>query len=53
MLFNLGVNFVLSAIKEAVKNPAKKEALRAKLLEVANAIIAVYGAESFGLKKAE
>lgn len=43
MLWSLGVTFVLSVLKEAVKNPEKKATIRAKMLEVATYIQNVFG----------
>ncbi len=43
MLWSLAVTFVLSALKESVKNPEKKAAIRSKMLEVAEWIQAVFG----------
>ena len=40
--FDLGISFVLSAIKAAIKNPERKEAYRKALLKVRNAIDALY-----------
>jgi hypothetical protein len=45
MLFSLAVTLVLAAVKEAFKNPLKRAELRTKLLEVRDAIDALYGAE--------
>jgi hypothetical protein len=45
LIFDLGVSFVLSAIKGAVKNSTKKKELKAALLKVATAIIALYPEE--------
>lgn len=45
MLVSLAISFVLSALKEAVKNPSKKASLRAKMLEIAEFIQIIYGAE--------
>ena len=43
MLWSLGVTFVLSVLKEAVKNPEKKATIRTKMLEVAAHIQNVFG----------
>jgi hypothetical protein len=44
LIFDLGVSFVLTAIKGAVKNSTKKKELKAALLK-ATAIIALYPEE--------
>ena len=43
MLWSLGATFVLSILKEAVKNPEKKAAIRSKMLEIAGYIQSVFG----------
>lgn len=43
MLWSLGATFVLSVLKEAVKNPEKKAAIRTKMLDVATYIQIVFG----------
>ncbi|HEX9005391.1 MAG TPA: hypothetical protein VGB07_36125 [Blastocatellia bacterium] len=43
MLWSLGATFVLSVLKEAVKNPDKKAAIRTKMLEIAAYIQNVFG----------
>lgn len=45
ILFDLGVSFVLSAIKEAFKNPQKKELLKKALLKIAFQIELLYPEE--------
>lgn len=45
MFISLAISFVLSALKEAVKNPDKKAALRTRMLEIAQWIQTVYGEE--------
>lgn len=42
LLFDLGISFVLSAIRAAIKNPDRKEAYKRALLKVRNAIDALY-----------
>lgn len=42
VLFDLGISFVLSAIRAAIKNPERKEVYRKALLKVRNAIDALY-----------
>jgi hypothetical protein len=42
MWFSMAVNFILSAIKEATKNPVRRAQLRTKLLEIRDAIDALY-----------
>lgn len=42
MWFSLAVHFVLVAIKEATKNPKKRAELRVRLMEIRNAIDALY-----------
>jgi hypothetical protein len=42
---NLAISVVLTAIKEAVKNPEKKEALKKALLKIKNAIEILYPEE--------
>lgn len=39
---SLAINVILTAIKEAVKNPEKKEALKKALLKVRNSIDVLY-----------
>lgn len=46
MLFNLAVSFILNALKVVVKNEAKKELYKEKLLVIANEIINVYGEDA-------
>ncbi len=43
MLWSLGATFVLSVLKEAIKNPEKKAAIRIKMLEIASYIQNVFG----------
>lgn len=43
MWFSLAVHFILAAIKEATKNPTKRAGLRSKLIEIRDAINALYG----------
>lgn len=43
MLWSLGATFVLSVLKEAVKNPEKKTAIRERMLEIAMYIQTVFG----------
>ena len=45
MWFALAVNFILSVIREAVRNPQKRAAVRLRLLEVRDAINSLYGVE--------
>lgn len=42
---NLAISVVLTAIKEAVKNPEKKEALKRALLKIKNGIELLYPEE--------
>jgi ABC-type uncharacterized transport system YnjBCD ATPase subunit len=42
---NLAISVILAAIKEAVKNEQRKEALKAALLKVRNAINLLYPEE--------
>lgn len=44
-IISLGINLVLSAIKEAVKNPKKAESLKKAFLKVRDAINALYPVE--------
>lgn len=46
MWFNLAVSVVLTALNEAFKNPAKKAALKDKMISIRNQIDAVYPRES-------
>jgi hypothetical protein len=41
-LLNMGITTVLTAIRQSVKNPAKKEQLKRALLKIRNAINALY-----------
>ena len=43
MLWSLGATFVLSVLKDAVKNPDKKAAIRTKMLELSQWIQNVFG----------
>lgn len=45
MLWNLGATFVLSVLREAVKNPEKKAAIRDRMLEIASLIQTVFGSD--------
>jgi hypothetical protein len=45
MLFSLAVTLILGAIKEAIKNKQKRADLRAKLMEIRDAVNALYGLE--------
>jgi flagellar basal body-associated protein FliL len=45
MWFSLAVNFIPSAIKEATKNKKKRAELRTRLMEVRDAIDALYAPE--------
>lgn len=42
VLISMGINLVLSAIKEAVKNPKKAENLKKALLKVRDSINILY-----------
>jgi hypothetical protein len=42
MRFSLAVHFILTAIKEATKDPKKRAGLRARLIEIRDAITALY-----------
>ena len=42
MWFALAVHLVLTAVKEATKNPKKRAELRARLIEIRDAITALY-----------
>jgi len=43
--FSMAVSIILTAVKEAVKNPAKKEELKKALLKIRDAISAAYPPE--------
>ena len=45
MLLNMGISFVLTAIKESVKNPEKKENLKKVFLKIYNAIGSLYAGD--------
>ncbi|HMV51014.1 MAG TPA: hypothetical protein PLD20_05740 [Blastocatellia bacterium] len=45
MLWSLATTFVLSALREAVKNPERKAAIRERMLEIANLINTVFGTD--------
>ena len=48
LFINMGISFVLTAIKDSVKNPKKKEELKKALLKIRNAINMLYaGDEDF------
>ena len=48
LLLNMGISFVLTAIKESFKNPAKKAELKKAMLKVRNQINLLYaGDEDF------
>lgn len=42
MFWNLGATFVLSVLKDAIKDPAKKQAIRSRMLEIASLIQTVF-----------
>lgn len=42
---NLGISAVLTGLQEAIKNPAKKEALKKAALKIAGQIQLIYGAD--------
>jgi len=46
MLLNMGISFVLTAIKESFKNPAKKEQLKRAMLKIRNQINALYAGDA-------
>ena len=46
LLVNMGISFVLTAIKESVKNEKKKADLKAAFLKIRNAIDALYPDEA-------
>jgi hypothetical protein len=43
MLLNFATTLLLSALNDAVKNPARKEQLRREMMRVRDAINTVYG----------
>jgi hypothetical protein len=45
-LLNIAIAIVLATIKEAFKNPEKKEAVKKALLKIKNNIELLYGEES-------
>lgn len=45
MLLNMGISFVLTAIKESVKNPEKKESLRKAFLKIYRSIGTLYAGD--------
>ncbi len=48
LLLNMGISFVLTAIKESFKNPLKKAELKKAMLKVRNQINLLYaGDEDF------
>jgi hypothetical protein len=46
MLIDMGISFVLSAIKESFKNPAKKAQLKKAMLKVRNQINLLYAGDA-------
>lgn len=49
LLLNMGISFVLTAIKESFKNPKKKEELKRAMLKIRNQINMLYaGDPDFG-----
>ena len=49
LLFDLGVSFILSAIKSAFKSEEKKEAVKKGLLKIRNQINLLYPEENGNL----
>lgn len=48
MFISMGISILLTALKDSVKNPKKKEELKRAMLKVRNAINALYaGDEDF------
>ena len=48
LLLNMGISFVLTAIKESFKNPTKKAELKKAMLKIRNQINLLYaGDEDF------
>lgn len=45
LLINMGISFVLSAIKESFKNPKKKEDLKRAMLKIRDQINLLYPEE--------
>lgn len=45
--FDLAVTIILSAVKDAVKNPEKKAVLRPAMLKVASMIVALWDDAAF------
>lgn len=43
MFLNLAITLILSALNDAVKNPARKEQLQREMMRVRDAITMVYG----------
>jgi hypothetical protein len=43
MFLSLALSIILSALKQSVKNPAKKEELRKAMLELRDTIDLIYG----------
>jgi UDP-N-acetyl-D-mannosaminuronic acid transferase (WecB/TagA/CpsF family) len=52
-LFDLGISAVLSALKQAVKNPERKAAIRRAMLKVYTQIGIVFAADSDFAQAAE
>lgn len=45
LLLNMGISFVLTAIKEGFKNPSKKEDLKKAMLKIRNQINLLYAGD--------
>lgn len=45
LLLNMGISFVLTAIKESFKNPARKEELKRAMLKIRNQINLLYAGD--------
>lgn len=43
VLFDLGISFVFTALRESVKNPQKKAAVKRVMLKIKNQIDLVFG----------